>query len=69
MNWSIYTGDRNTHVKIVVVGLAAMLLTAVIGIAVQQFSLGIDVLTAQAPPAIKAGGPMIFTDRSDSVVR
>ena len=27
MNWSIYTADRTTHLKIVVVGLAAALLT------------------------------------------
>ena len=30
MNWSIYTADRATHLKIVVVGLAAALLIAVI---------------------------------------
>ena len=69
MNWSMYTADRNTHLKIVVVGLAAALLIAVIGIATQQFNLGIDVLTAQAPPVIKAGGPVVFTDRSGPVVR
>ena len=32
MNWSMYTADRTTHLKIVVVGLAAALLIAVIGI-------------------------------------
>ena len=39
MNWSMYTADRNTHLKIVVVGLTAALLIAVIGIATQQFNL------------------------------
>jgi hypothetical protein len=69
MNWSMYTADRTTHLKIVVVGLAAALLIAVIGISVQQLNLGTDILTAQAPPVIKAGGPMIFTDRNGPVVR
>ena len=32
MNWSMYTADRTTHLKIVVVGLAAALLIAVVGI-------------------------------------
>ena len=69
MNWSMYTADRNTHLKIVVVGLTAALLIAVIGIATQPFNLGTDVLTAQAPTVIKAGGPVVFTDRSGPVVR
>jgi hypothetical protein len=69
MNWSIYTADRTTHLKIVVVGLTAALLIAVIGIAAQQFNLGTDILTAQAPTVIKAGGPVVFTDRSSPVVR
>ena len=39
MNWSMYTADRSTHLKIVSVGLAAALLIAVIGIAAQQLNL------------------------------
>jgi hypothetical protein len=69
MNWSMYTADRTTHLKIVVVGLAAALLIAVIGIAAQQFNLGTDILTAQTPSVIKAGGPVMFTDRGDVVIR
>jgi hypothetical protein len=69
MNWSMYTIDRSTHLKIVLVGLAAALLIAVIGIAVQQLNLGVDIMTAQAPTVIKAGGPVVFTDRSGSVIR
>jgi hypothetical protein len=68
MNWSIYTADRTTHLKIVLVGLAAALLIAVIGIAVQQLNLGIDIMTAQGPTVIKAGAPVVFTDRSGPVV-
>ena len=69
MNWSMYNADRSTHVKIVVVGLAAALLISVIGIAATQLNLGTDVLTAQAPTVIKAGGPMVFTDRDGPTIR
>ena len=69
MNWSMYTADRTTHLKIVVVGLTAALLIAMIGIAAQQFNLGTDILTAQAPSLIKAGAPMAFTDREGSIIR
>jgi hypothetical protein len=68
MNWSMYTADRTTHLKIVVVGLAVALLISVISIAGQQFNLGTDIMTAQGPTVIKAGGPMVFTDRSLPVV-
>jgi hypothetical protein len=69
MNWSIYTADRTTHLKIVVVGLAAALLFSVIGIAATQLNLGTDVLTAQAPSVIKAGGPVVFTNRGSATIR
>ena len=69
MNWSMYTADRATHLKIVVVGLATALLIAVIGISAQQLNLGTDILTAQAPTVIKAGGPVVFSDRTGLTIR
>src|SRR5271169_5375278 len=69
MNWSMYTVDRSTHLKIVLVGLAAAVLIAVIGISVQQLNLGIDIMTAQGPTVIKAGAPVVYTNRSGSVIR
>jgi hypothetical protein len=69
MNWSMYTADRTTHLKIVVVGLAAALLISVIGIAAQQLNLGTDIMTAQAPTIIKAGGPVLFTNRTGATIR
>jgi len=69
MNWSMYTADRTTHLKIVVVGLVAALLVSVIGISARHLNLGTDILTAQAPTVIKAGGPVIFTDQSRSTIR
>jgi hypothetical protein len=69
MNWSLYRADSTTHLKIVVVGLVAALLIAVIGISARQLNLGTDIMTAQNPTVIKAGGPVIFTDRSGPTVR
>ena len=69
MNWSMYTADRTTHLKIVVVGLVAALLVSVIGISARHLNLGTDILTAQAPTVIKAGAPMIFTDQSRTTIR
>ena len=69
MNWSMYTADRTTHLKIVVVGLVAALLVSVIGISARELNLGTDIMTAQAPTVIKAGTPVIFTDRSGTTVR
>ena len=69
MNWSIYTADRTTHLKIVVVGLSAALLIAVIGIAAHNLNLGTNIMTAQAPTVIKAGGPMVLTDRAGPTIR
>ncbi|MGB6916468.1 MAG: hypothetical protein WBE42_27515 [Pseudolabrys sp.] len=69
MNWSIYTADRTTHLKIVVVGLLAALLISFIGIAASVVNRGTDIMTAQAPTVINAVAPVIFTDRSGPLVR
>jgi hypothetical protein len=52
-----------------VTGLAAALVIAVIGIAVQHLNLGVDIMTAHGPTVIKAGAPVVVTDRSGSIVR
>jgi hypothetical protein len=69
MNWSMYNADRTTHLKIVVVGLAAALLISVIGISARDLNLGTDIMAAQAPSVIKAGGPVVFTNRNAPTVR
>jgi hypothetical protein len=69
MNWSIHTADRATHLKVVVVGLVAAILISVIGISATQLNLGIDILTAQGPTVIKAGGPVVITDQGRSIIR
>ena len=69
MNWSLCTADRGTHVKIVVVGLVAALLIAVIGISARELNLGTDIMAARNPAIMKAGGPVVFTDRDAATVR
>ena len=49
MNWSMYTTDSTTHLKIVVVGLSAALLISVMSIAGQQPNLGTDIMATQGP--------------------
>ncbi len=68
MNWSMYTADRHTHLKIVVVGLCAALLIAVIGISARELNLDVDIMTSQGPSAYKAGAPVVFTSRDGSTV-
>ena len=69
MNWSMYTADRTTHLKIVVVGLCAALLIAVIGVSAGQYNLGTDIMSAQSPTVFRAGGPVVYTGREGSVIR
>ena len=68
MNWSMYTADRTTHLKIVVVGLCAALMIAVVGISAQQLNLGVDIMSAQGPSVYKAGGPTVVTVREGSAI-
>jgi len=65
----MYTADRTTHLKIVVVGLVAALLISVIGISARNLNLGTDIMTAQVPTVIKAGGPVAFSTRDGTVIR
>ena len=69
MNWSIYSADRNTHLKIVVVGLSFALLVAVIGIAAHQLNLGTDIMTAQGPTVFPAERTTVFTARDGVTIR
>jgi hypothetical protein len=66
MNHSIYSADRSTHLKIVVVALVA-------GIAVAGFSISArntsDDGYTQTARVIKAGKPVTVTSSSALVVR
>jgi hypothetical protein len=66
MNHSIYSADRSTHLKIVVVALIA-------GIAVAGFSISArnssDEGYTQTARVMKAGKPVAITSSANSLVR
>jgi hypothetical protein len=66
MNHSIYSADRTTHLKIVVVGLVAA-----IGMAALSISSHIvaNVASDRSAAVIKVGKPMIMTSSSLMLVR
>jgi hypothetical protein len=65
MNHSIYSADRSTHVKIVVVALVAGIAVAGFGISARSTS---DAY-AQTARVIKAGKPMAISSSDASMVR
>ena len=65
MNHSIYSADRSTHLKIVVVALVAGIAVAGFGISARTTS---DDFT-QTAHVIKAGKPMAITSSNTMVVR
>jgi len=66
MNHSIYSADRTTHLKIVVVALVAGIAVAGLGIAARTTS---DDGYVQAAHVIKAGKPVTFTSSNGALVR
>jgi hypothetical protein len=65
MNHSIYSADRSTHLKIVVVALVAGIAVAAFGISARTTS---DEYT-QAARIMKAGTPVAVTSSTTSMVR
>ena len=66
MNHSIYSADRSTHLKVVVVALVAGIALAGFGISARS---GSDQTYAQSTRIIKAGAPVAVTNSSTSVVQ
>ena len=64
MNHSIYSADRTTHLKIVVVALVAGILVAGFGISTRTGTSNDGVQTV-----MKAGKPVVVTSSGASVVR
>jgi hypothetical protein len=69
MNWSLYTADRATHLKIVVVALFAGTLIAGFGIAARDLNLGTDILTARGPTVQQPASDVLFTSREITTIR
>jgi hypothetical protein len=65
MNHSIYSADRSTHLKIVVVALVAGIAVAGLGISARTHSDDY----AQAARVIKADKPVAITSSNTSMVR
>jgi hypothetical protein len=66
MNHSIYSADRTTHLKIVVVALVAGIIVAGVGLSAR---LGYDGGTTQTAKVVKAGKPVVLTSSGTSAVR
>lgn len=64
MNHSIYSADRTTHLKIVVVALVAGIAVAAFGISARS---GSDF--TQTAHVMKAGKPVVVTSSDVSLVR
>ena len=66
MNHSIYSADRMTHLKIVVVALVAGILVAGFSISTRTTS---DEGYTQTARVMKAGKPVMITTSSNTLVR
>jgi hypothetical protein len=69
MNHSMYSADRATHLKIVVVALIGATLVAGIGIAARLTDENTATALRATGPVLKAGQPVVITSREDSAVR
>ena len=66
MNHSIYSADRTTHLKIVVLALVVGIAVAGLGISARTFS---DDGSTQTARVVKAGKPVVVTSSDAMVVR
>lgn len=67
MNHSIYSADRTTHLKIVIVALVAAVLVAGFGITARNGAS--DEGFTQTAKVMKAGKPVVITSSGNTVVR
>ena len=65
MNHSIYSADRTTHLKVVVVALVAGIVVAGFGISARNSDEGYT----QTTRVMKAGKPVMVTTSNNSLVR
>jgi hypothetical protein len=71
-NSTIFTADRTTHLKIVVVSLVASIAIIVVGLAAHTSTMMAEATTPRiqtAGPAVKAGKPMAITHSDITTIR
>jgi len=69
-NSTIFTADRTTHVKIVVISLVASIAVLMVGIAARNTTtVDITARTQVAGPAAKAGKPVAISHSDTTAVR
>ena len=69
-NSTIFTADRNTHVKIVVISLVASIAVLMVGIAARNTTTAdITARTQVAGPPVKAGKPVAISHSDTTAVR
>jgi hypothetical protein len=66
MNHSIYSADRTTHLKIVIVALVAGIIVTGVGVSAR---LGFDGGSTQTAKVVKAGKPVVLTSSGTSAIR
>ena len=66
MNHSIYSADRTTHLKVVIIALIAGILVAGFGILTHKSS---EEGLTQTARVMKAGKPVMVTTSNNSLVR
>jgi hypothetical protein len=66
MNHSIYSADRTTHLKIVVIALVIGIAGVGLGLSARS---GVDTGSTQTAGVIKAGKPVVTTSSDTHVIR
>jgi hypothetical protein len=68
-NSTIFTADRSTHLKVVVVSLVASIAVIVVGIAARTSTPDTTARIQTAGPAVKAGKPIAITHSDTTAIR
>jgi hypothetical protein len=70
MNFSLFTCDRTTHLKIVAVALVAAIVVTVAGINARVGDAGGQTASTRTNGVVvKAGKPAVYSTRGDSTIR
>ena len=68
-NYSLFTADRLTHLKIVVVSLIAGIIVVGVGITARPSFPDMSTRLESRAPVLKAGQPVIWTSSDSTAIR